>query len=127
MRVIDKFHHADEKTVDDSVKTLHLYRIGYSNNDFEHYIAATELELVIYRYLVIKESNSSYFIRDHSIKRTRRVVNKLSNKKFAYNNVKGALWDFSIRANRRTGYLTNQLRVAEKTLELVKEELKTNK
>ena len=88
MRVIDKFHHADEKTVDDSVKTLHLYRIGYSNNDYENYNAMIGLELVIYRYLVIKESNSSYFIRDHSIKRTRRVVNKLSNKKFAYNNVK---------------------------------------
>ena len=127
MRVIDKFHHADEKTVDDSVKTLHLYRIGYSNNDYENYNAMTGLELVIYRYLVIKESNSSYFIRDHSIKRTRRVVNKLSNKKFAHPTVRSALYDFSIRSNRRTRYLTNQLRVAEKTLELVKEELETNK
>ena len=123
MRVIDKFHHADEKTVDDSVKTLHLYRINYYY-DFNN----QELKLCIDRYLVIRESQHSYFIRDSKLKKTkRRVVNKLSNKKFAYNNVKGALWDFSIRANRRTGYLTNQLRVAEKALELITEELKTNK
>ena len=123
MEVFDKFYSVDEKDVDNSVKTLHLYRINYYY-DFNN----QELKLCIDRYLVIRESQHSYFIRDSKLKKTkRRVVNKLSNKKFAYPSVRSALYNFNTRAHKRLGHLTSQLSVAEKALELITEELKTNK
>lgn len=124
MEIFDKFYQYDEKYVDnDSVKTLYLYRINYYY-DFNN----QELKLCIDRYLVIRESEHSYFIRDSKLKKTkRRVVNKLSNKKFAYPNVRSALYDFNIRAHKRLGHLRSQTSVAEKALELITQELKTNK
>lgn len=123
MEIFDRFYSVDEKCVDDSVKTLHLYRINYYY-DYNN----SQLKLRIDRYLVIRESQYSYFIRDSKLKKTkRRVVNKLSTKKFAYPNVGNALYDFKIRANKRLGHLIKQTEVAEKALELITEELKTNR
>ena len=68
MEVFDKFYSVDEKDVDNSVKTLHHYRINYYY-DFNN----QELKLCIDRYLVIRESQHSYFIRDSKLKKTKRI------------------------------------------------------
>ena len=75
-----------------------------------------------------KRISTFLFYKRFKIKKTkRRVVNKLSNKKFAYPNVRSALYDFNIRVHKRLGHLRSQTSVAEKALELITEELKTNK